>query len=106
VKAVLRREGRTAVVSVSFVGRDRMRGLHRRYKGARRVTDVLAFTLRGRSRPTKLTDTTAVRPSRRSTAFTVRAVSATVPAGTGARPDTVTWDRGRITPSGPPRRPG
>ncbi len=44
---VLRRERRRAVISVKFVGRDRMRALHRRYKRASRTADVLAFTLRG-----------------------------------------------------------
>ena len=45
VRAVLRGERRQAVVSVTFVGRDRMRALHQRYKGEPRVTDVLAFEL-------------------------------------------------------------
>lgn len=45
VGAVLRGERRQATVSVTFVGRDRMRSLHRRYKGNSRATDVLAFGL-------------------------------------------------------------
>lgn len=45
VRAVLRGERRRAVVSVTFVGRDRMRHLHRRFKGSARATDVLAFGL-------------------------------------------------------------
>ena len=45
VRAVLRGERRRATVSVTFVGRDRMRSLHRRYKGRSRATDVLAFGL-------------------------------------------------------------
>lgn len=35
------------MISISFVGRDRMRALHRRWKGARSPTDVLAFALSG-----------------------------------------------------------
>lgn len=46
VYEVLRRERRRALVSVTFVGRDRMRALHRRFKGGSRATDVLAFPLR------------------------------------------------------------
>jgi probable rRNA maturation factor len=46
VRAVLREERRRAVVSVTFVGRDRMRRLNARYKGLDRPTDVLAFALR------------------------------------------------------------
>ena len=45
VKAVLRGERRRATISVTFVGRDRMRGLNQRYKGSSRATDVLAFEL-------------------------------------------------------------
>lgn len=45
VRAVLRGERRRATVSVTFIGRDRMRGLHQRYMGKRRATDVLAFGL-------------------------------------------------------------
>jgi len=45
VRTVLRGERRRALVSVTFVGRDRMRSLHRNYKGNSRVTDVLAFGL-------------------------------------------------------------
>lgn len=47
VRAVLAGERRRGLVSVAFVGRDRMRGLHARFKGAPRSTDVLAFTLTG-----------------------------------------------------------
>jgi probable rRNA maturation factor len=43
--AVLRRERRAAELSVSFVGRERIRALHARWKGAARTTDVLAFAL-------------------------------------------------------------
>lgn len=46
-RAVLEGERRTALLSVAFVGRDRMRALHARWKGADRVTDVLAFSLAG-----------------------------------------------------------
>ncbi len=45
VRAVLRGERRAGTFSVTFVGRDRMRSLHRRYKGHSRATDVLAFGL-------------------------------------------------------------
>ena len=45
VRAVLRGERRRATVSVTFVGRDRMRSLNQRYKGSARATDVLAFPL-------------------------------------------------------------
>ena len=44
-ETVLRAERRGAVLSIAFVGRDRMRTLHRRWKGEDRVTDVLAFRL-------------------------------------------------------------
>jgi probable rRNA maturation factor len=47
VRAVLRGERRAAVVSLTFVGRDRMRALNRRFRGASRPTDVLAFALPG-----------------------------------------------------------
>jgi len=50
VTRVLEREGREAVISVRFVGRDRMRHLHRRFKGKSRVTDVLGFPLAGPGR--------------------------------------------------------
>ncbi len=46
VRAVLRGERRRALVSVTFLGRDRMRRLNARYRGSDRPTDVLAFTLR------------------------------------------------------------
>ena len=46
-EAVLRGEKRTAVVSVSFVGRERMRSLNARWKGRNEPTDVLAFALTG-----------------------------------------------------------
>ena len=45
VRTVLRGERRRVLVSVTFVGRDRIRELNRRYKGLSRVTDVLAFGL-------------------------------------------------------------
>ena len=45
VRAVLRGERRRATISVTFVGRDRMRSLNQRYKGSTRATDVLAFGL-------------------------------------------------------------
>jgi len=47
VEAVLRGEQRTALVSVSFVGRERMRSLNARWKGRNEPTDVLAFALTG-----------------------------------------------------------
>ena len=47
VRAVLRGEGRRAMISVAFVGRDRMRALHRRFKDRPGPTDVLAFALPG-----------------------------------------------------------
>ena len=46
-RAVLRGERRTAVLSLAFVGRERMRGLNARWKGSARPTDVLAFSLPG-----------------------------------------------------------
>lgn len=45
VRAVLEGERRRADVSVTFLGRDRMRRLNARYTGHDRPTDVLAFTL-------------------------------------------------------------
>ena len=47
VREVLRRERRRAFVSLTFVGRDRMRALNRRFKDRPGVTDVLAFALPG-----------------------------------------------------------
>lgn len=47
---VLRRERREAMVSLTFVGRDRMRALNARWKGKRQPTDVLAFALSGPGR--------------------------------------------------------
>ena len=44
-ETVLRQERRLAVLSVTFVGRDRMASLNARWKGHRRPTDVLAFSL-------------------------------------------------------------
>jgi rRNA maturation RNase YbeY len=47
-RRVLRAEGvRDAAVSVTFVGRRRIRSLNRRYLGHDRETDVLAFALPG-----------------------------------------------------------
>jgi len=47
-RAVLRAEGvRSAALSVSFVGRRRIRSLSRAYLGRDHVTDVLAFELPG-----------------------------------------------------------
>jgi probable rRNA maturation factor len=45
VRAVLRRERRSAVVSVTFLARARMRRLNRRWKGRAAPTDVIAFAL-------------------------------------------------------------
>ena len=42
---VLRGEGRHARLSITFLGRDRMRALNSRWKGSPRPTDVLAFPL-------------------------------------------------------------
>jgi len=42
---VLRGEGRHAKLSITFLGRDRMRALNSRWKGTPRPTDVLAFPL-------------------------------------------------------------
>ncbi|HLB54085.1 MAG TPA: rRNA maturation RNase YbeY [Gemmatimonadales bacterium] len=44
-QAVLRAERRQALLSITFVGRDRMRVLNRCWKGRRGLTDVLAFPL-------------------------------------------------------------
>ncbi len=44
---VLEGERRQAAVSITFVGRDRMRALNARWKRSRRPTDVLAFALAG-----------------------------------------------------------
>jgi probable rRNA maturation factor len=47
-RAVLRAEGvRSAVVSIAFVGRRRIRSLNRRHLGRDRETDVIAFGLGG-----------------------------------------------------------
>jgi probable rRNA maturation factor len=46
VSAVLRGERRRALISITFVGRDRMRRLNADYKGHDRPTDVLSFALR------------------------------------------------------------
>lgn len=45
VRAVLSGERRRATISVTFVGRDRMRNLHQRFKGRAGPTDVLSFAL-------------------------------------------------------------
>jgi probable rRNA maturation factor len=45
VEAVLRSEGRDALISVTFVGRDSMRRLNAEHKGHDRPTDVLTFAL-------------------------------------------------------------
>lgn len=45
VESVLRGERREAAISVSFVGRDRMRALNARWKRRDEPTDVLAFAL-------------------------------------------------------------
>lgn len=45
VQGVLARERRAARISVTFLGRDAMTRLNERYKGRRRPTDVIAFTL-------------------------------------------------------------
>jgi probable rRNA maturation factor len=47
---VLHAERRRAVLSLTFVGRDRMRELNARWKGKRQPTDVLAFPLAGPGR--------------------------------------------------------
>jgi len=47
-RAVLRAEGvRRAIVSIAFVGPDRIRTLNRRWLGRDRATDVIAFALTG-----------------------------------------------------------
>lgn len=46
-RGVLEAERRGAVLSISFVGRARMRALNRRWRGKRAPTDVLAFALTG-----------------------------------------------------------
>ena len=46
-ETVLRGERRGASLSLSFVGRDRMRSLNAHWTGQRRPTDVLAFALVG-----------------------------------------------------------
>lgn len=45
--ATLSGERRRAVLSIAFVGRDRMRDLNHRWKSRREPTDVLAFGLAG-----------------------------------------------------------
>ncbi|HET8836045.1 MAG TPA: rRNA maturation RNase YbeY [Gemmatimonadales bacterium] len=45
VEAVLTGERRHALISVTFLGRDSMRRLNRRYKGHDRPTDVLSFAM-------------------------------------------------------------
>lgn len=44
-ETVLRAERRRALLSLTFVGRDRMRALNLRWMGKRGPTDVLAFAL-------------------------------------------------------------
>ena len=44
-QTVLRAERRRALLSLTFVGRDRMRALNLQWKGKRELTDVLAFAL-------------------------------------------------------------
>jgi len=46
-ESVLRGERRRVVLSLTFLGRDRMRELNARWRGKRRPTDVLAFPLTG-----------------------------------------------------------
>jgi len=46
-EGVLRGERRRAALSISFVGRDRMRALNADWRGTARPTDVLAFPLAG-----------------------------------------------------------
>lgn len=50
-RAVLAAEGRGARLSITFVGRERMRALNARYRGRDRPTDVLAFRLRAPDGP-------------------------------------------------------
>jgi probable rRNA maturation factor len=45
VRHVLESEDRQATLSVTFLGRDRMRSLNQQYKGQASPTDVLAFSL-------------------------------------------------------------
>ena len=45
VRTVLRAEGRDALISVTFLGRDSMRRLNAEHKGHDRPTDVLTFRL-------------------------------------------------------------
>ncbi len=45
VHTVLRRERREALVSLSFIGRDRMRAINARWTRRQEPTDVLAFAL-------------------------------------------------------------
>ena len=47
VRRVLAGERRIAAISLTFVGKERMRELNRRWRGADRATDVLAFALEG-----------------------------------------------------------
>jgi probable rRNA maturation factor len=47
VEAVLQAEGRRALISVTFLGRDAMRRLNAEHQGHDRPTDVLAFALSG-----------------------------------------------------------
>ncbi len=44
---ILTAERRAATLSISFIGRDRMRDLNRQWKGRRTPTDVLSFPLAG-----------------------------------------------------------
>jgi probable rRNA maturation factor len=46
VREVLRRERRDALISITFVGRDRMRRLNAEHKAHDEPTDVLTFALR------------------------------------------------------------
>lgn len=45
VRGVLRGEGRDALISVTFLGRDAMRRLNAEHKGHDRATDVLSFAM-------------------------------------------------------------
>jgi probable rRNA maturation factor len=49
VRAVLRGEGRDALISITFLGREAMRRLNAGHRGHARATDVLAFPLTGPS---------------------------------------------------------
>jgi probable rRNA maturation factor len=51
VREVLRRERRDALISITFVGRDRMRRLNAEHKGHDQPTDVLTFALRNPAGP-------------------------------------------------------